>query len=79
MWRECPYYGQYELYPDPFERDNLIEIGKTMGISPDEIRVLSDYGYTRGEIRELLYDPEFLHNMAYALLHHLTFTDRERR
>ncbi len=41
-WRESPYYGQYELYDDPFERDNLIEVGKAMGISPDEIRVLFD-------------------------------------
>ncbi len=47
-WRERPYYGQYGLYDDPFERDNLFEIGKTMGISPDEIRILLDYGCTRG-------------------------------
>ncbi len=69
LWREYPYYGQYDLYDDPFERDNLIEVGKTMGISPDEIRVLLDYGCTRGEIEELLYDPKLLHDLACELLY----------
>ncbi len=68
-WRERPYYGQYELCDDPFERDNLIEVGKAKGISPDEIQVLFDYGCTRGEIEELLYDPKLLHDLAYELLY----------
>jgi len=68
-WRERPYYGQYDLYDEPFERDNLIEVGKTMGISPDEIRVLFDYGCTRSEIEELIYDPKLLHDLACELLY----------
>ncbi len=68
-WRERPYYGQYELYDNPFERDSLIEVGKAMGISPDEIQVLFDYGCTRGEIEDLLYYPKLLHDLAYELLY----------
>ncbi len=68
-WRERPYYGQYELYDDPFERDNLIEVGKAKGISPDEIRVLFDYGCTCGEIEDLLYYPKLLHDLVRELLY----------
>ncbi len=68
-WRECPYYGQYELYDDPFERDKLIEVGKAKGISPDEIRVLFDYGCTCGEIEDLLYYPKLLHDLVRELLY----------
>ncbi len=68
-WRERPYYGLYELYDELFERDNLIEVGKAMGISPDEIRVLLDYGCTRGEIEDLLYYPKLLHDMVCKLLY----------
>ncbi len=68
-WRERPYYGQYELYDNPFERDNLIEVGKAMGVSPDEIQVLFDYGCTRGEIEDMLYDPKLLHDLACELLY----------
>ncbi len=67
-WRERPYYGHYGLYDDPFERDNLIEVGKAMGISPDEIRVLLDNGCTHGEIEDLLYAPKLLHDLVYELL-----------
>ncbi len=68
-WRERPYYGQYGLYDDPFGRDNLIEVGKAMGISPDEIQVLFDYGCTHGEIEELIYNPKLLHDLACELLY----------
>jgi len=68
-WRDAPYYGQYEMYDDPFERDNLLEIGKAMGINPDEIQVLFRYGFTRSEMEELLYDPKMLHDLAVPLLY----------
>ncbi len=68
-WRERPYYGQYELYPDPFERDSLIEVGKAMGINPDEILALFDNGWTRSEVEDLLYDPKLLHDLACELIY----------
>ncbi len=68
-WRERPYYGQYDLYPDPFEKDNLIEVGKAMGINPDEILALFDNGWTRSEVEDLLYDPRLLHDLARELIY----------
>ena len=40
-----------------------------MGISPDEIMALMDYGCERDEIEELLYDPSLLHEIAAELLY----------
>ncbi len=69
LWRGRPYYSQYELYDDPAERNYLIEVGKTMGISPDDIQTLFDYGCTFCEIEELLYNPKLLHNLVRELLY----------
>ncbi len=68
-WRESPYYGQYELYPDPFERDSLVEVGKAMGINPDEILALFDNGWTRSKVEDLLYDPRLLRDLACELIY----------
>ena len=42
---------------------NLYAVASSMGISPDEIMALMDYGCERDEIEELLYDPSLLHEI----------------
>ena len=49
--------------------DELISVASSMGISPDEIMALMDYGCERDEIEELLYDPSLLHEIAAELLY----------
>ena len=49
--------------------DELISVASSMGISPDEIIALMDYGCERDEIEELLYDPSLLHEIATELLY----------
>lgn len=49
--------------------DELISVVSSMGISPDEIMALMDYGCERDEIEELLYDPSLLHEIATELLY----------
>ena len=49
--------------------DELISVASSMGISPDEIMALMDYGCDRDEIEELLYDPSLLHEIAAELLY----------
>ena len=49
--------------------DELISVASSMGISPDEIMALMDYGCQYEEIEELLYDPSLLHEIAAELLY----------
>ncbi len=63
-WRLPPYYGDYGSEENNDGLDELIAVGSAMGISPEEILILHDYGYTRDEIEGLLYAPKLLHDMT---------------
>lgn len=67
----CGAYNLYDfdLYSEMGSYDELIAVASSMGISPDEIMVLMDYGCDRDEIEELLYDPMLLHEIAAELLY----------
>ena len=58
----------YEASSETSSYDELISVASSMGISPDEIMALMDYGCERDEIEELLYDPSLLHEIAAELL-----------
>ncbi len=63
LWLLPPYYGDYDPEENSKGLDELIAVGRAMGISPDEILILCDYGYTRDEIEGLIYDPKHLHDL----------------
>jgi len=63
-WRLPPYYGDYDPEENNNGLDELMAVGRAMGISPDEILILRNYGYTRDEIERLIYDPRLLHDLA---------------
>ncbi len=63
-WRLPLYYGDYDPEENSKGLDELIAVGRAMGISPDEILILCDCGYTRDEIEGLIYDPKLLHDLA---------------
>lgn len=67
-WRCPPYYGSFSLEDEPGTND-LFDAAKLMGISPDEVQALLDYGCSAGEIEELLYDPSLLHELTGELLY----------
>ncbi len=59
----------FDTYYSTSSYDELISVASSMGISPDEIMALIDYGCDRDEIEELLYDPSLLHEIAAELLY----------
>ena len=63
-WRSYPPYT-YDLGGV----DSLFDAAKSMGVSPDEVQALLDYGCDAGEIEELLYDPALLHEITNELLY----------
>lgn len=67
-WRCAPYYGSFCLEEDTGTGD-LVGAAKAMGVSPDEVRALLDYGCSAAEIEELLYDPSLLHELTGELLY----------
>lgn len=42
----------------------LLDAAKSMGVSPDDVQVLLDYGCGTDEIEDLLYDPQLLHDIV---------------
>lgn len=69
-WRYRPYYGSFRLEEThATEIDGLFDVAKSMGISPDEVQALFDYGCSPAEIEELLYDPALLHELTAELLY----------
>jgi len=82
-WRSSPYYGyplNYNCYGDYDydytdyigeldDWDSLICVAKAQGVGEDEIQALFDYGCSRDEVEDLLYDPQLLHDLAAELLH----------
>lgn len=64
-WRNTiPFLDELSL-----ETDYLVEAAKSMGVSPDEIQALLDYGCDADEIEELLYNPTLLHEITAELLY----------
>lgn len=68
------FFNSYNLYNfgmcySTNSYDELISVASSMGISPDEIIALMDYGCEREEIEELIYDPSLLHEIAAELLY----------
>ena len=69
-WRYRPYYESYRLgKTQTAEIDGLFDVAKSLGISPDEVQALFDYGCSPTEIEELLYDPALLHELTGELLY----------
>ena len=72
-WRYGYSYG-YSRYWDELgtasaaSRGYLLDAAKMMGISPDEVQLLADYGYEDYEIEELLYHPGLLHDLTSEIL-----------
>lgn len=42
----------------------LMDSARSMGVSPEDVQLLLDYGCCAEEIEELLYDPQFLHDIT---------------
>ena len=67
-WRKYPFYCSY--YEDtPTSYDDLFSVAKAFGVTADEVQALLDYGCSEEEIEEMLYDPEFFHEMTGELLY----------
>lgn len=65
-WRHAPYYGSFSLEEDAMASD-LINTAKSMGVSPNEVQTLLDYGCSAAEIEELLYAPSLFHELTSEL------------
>ena len=63
-------HWNYPLYWNEFEdgisssREYLFDTAKSMGVNPDDIQLLLNYGCDADEIEELLYDPSLLHDIV---------------
>ena len=68
LWSTYNLYD-FDINYEMSSYDELISVASSMGISPDEIMALMDYGCERDEIEELLYDPSLLHEIAAELLY----------
>ena len=67
-WRKYPFYRSY--YEDtPTSYDDLFSVAKAFGVTADEVQALLDYGCSKEEIEEMLYDLTLLHEMTGELLY----------
>ena len=57
------YWNDFEESAKPVN-NYLLNSAKTMGVCPDDVRLLLDYGCSADEVEELLYDPRLLHDIV---------------
>ena len=65
MWNDIGYPNDWNEFGN-FSKSNkyIFETAKTMGIPSEDVRLLLHYGCDAGEIEELLYDPNLLHDIV---------------
>ena len=64
MWNDIGYPNDWNEFGNLNKSNKYIfETAKTMGIPSEDVRLLLHYGCDAGEIEELLYDPNLLHDI----------------
>ena len=60
------FYGYEDEYGQisPYSGHYLTDAAKMIGVSPEIVQLLLDYGYDADEIEELLYNPRLLHDIT---------------